>query len=368
MDYEAPQFFHVMRYATEAEGDVIDMVSGDPDWDPPSALRDGLREFADFEPKQFQYPPSEGLDRLRELIADDRGIDQSQLVITHGAGEANYLAMARAFERDAGDEAVLLDPVYPYYPAKINMIGGTVRTVQTAPDGDLDVDVIAEAVSTDTAVIVLNTPNNPTGAVYRIDDIRAVVEIAEDHDALVVVDEVYDKFDLSGRFTSAQTIDSDHCIVTSGFSKSMAITGLRIGYAIAPAAHIGAMKARHMITTVAGSRPGQYAVLRALEETPPSYYSTTRSLIAERIEAFTTALDGVGAAYTTPHGAFYVLARFDGFPGTLENIERLIDEAGVAGMPGDAFGAGRADWLRFALVTDRTTEAADRLGAYFQAR
>lgn len=365
MSYDEPPFFHVMRYATEADGDVIDMVSGDPDWDPPNALRDGLREFADFPPKTFQYPPSEGLDDLRQVIARRRAVDVDRVVVTHGAGEANYLAMARAFEQDRGDEAILLDPIYPYYPAKVDLLGGTQRIVQTAPDGGLDVEAIAETISGDTALIVLNTPNNPTGAVYRFDDVRGVVELAEDHNALVLIDEVYDEFDLSGRFRSALDLDSDHCIVTSAFSKSMAITGLRVGYGIFPDAHAAAAKARHMIVTVAGSRPGQYAVLRALEETPAAYYEATRSRIRDRVEAFTTALDRVGATYTTPDGAFYVLARFDDYPGTMSNIERLIDEAGVAGMPGDAFGTGRADWLRFALVTDRVEEAADRLGTFF---
>ncbi|WP_123621249.1 pyridoxal phosphate-dependent aminotransferase [Halorubrum sp. CSM-61] len=365
MEYEEPKFFHVMQYAAGADGDVIDMVSGNPDWEPPAALREALREYADLPPEEFQYPPSEGLVELREAIAERRNVDPDRVVVTNGTGEANYLAMARAFERGAGDEALLMDPVYPYYPGKTDMLGGESTLVPTERDGSLDVDAIREAASEDTALVVLNTPNNPTGAIYDLDAIREVVEIAEAVDALVMVDEVYDHFDLTGEFESALTLESERVLVTSGFSKSMAITGFRVGYGIFPEVHVGDAKTRHMLVNVAGARPSQYAVHHALAETPPEYYAEARDLLSERVDAFTDALDAAGAEYTRPEGAFYVLARFDGFPGTMANVKRLIDEAGVAGMPGEAFGTAREEWIRFALVTPRTVEAAERLADYF---
>ena len=365
MEYEEPKFFHVMQYAAAADGDVIDMVSGNPDWEPPAALRDALREYADLPPADFQYPPSDGLRELRERIAARHDVDAERVVVTNGTGEANYLAMARALDRGAGDEALLMDPVYPYYPGKTHLLGGEPTLVPTARDGGLDVDAVREAASEDTALIVLNTPNNPTGAVYDLDAVREVVAIAEGVDALVVVDEVYDRFDLTGSFESALTLDSDRVIATSGFSKSMAITGFRVGYAVFPEAHVGDARTRHMLVNVAGARPSQYAVLHALAETPPSYYAEARDLLADRVDAFTAALDAAGAEYSRPEGAFYVLARFDGFPGTMANVKRLIDEAGVAGMPGEAFGTARDEWIRFALVTPRAEAAAERLADFF---
>ncbi|AUX09178.1 aspartate/tyrosine/aromatic aminotransferase [Halalkaliarchaeum desulfuricum] len=366
MEYQEPQFFAVMQYASRAAGDVIDMVSGNPDWEPPAALREGLREYADASPDEFQYPPSEGLRELREEIAARRNVDVSQVVVTNGAGEANYLGMASALDRDTGSGVVLVDPVYPYYPGKADMLGGEPELVPSRRDGSLDVEAMVGAIDDDTACVVLNTPNNPTGAVYDIDAVRRVIETAEEHDAVVVVDEVYDHFDFGGDFESALAIDSPHRIVTSAFSKSMAITGLRVGYAILPEALVGGAKTRHMLVNVATSRPAQAAVVHALQETEPEYYERTRRLLSERIDAFTDALDAAGAAYTTPEGSFYVLARFDGFPGTMENVQRLIDEAGVAGMPGETFGSAREDWIRFALVTPRATEGANRLAEYFE--
>ncbi|WP_224447489.1 pyridoxal phosphate-dependent aminotransferase [Haloprofundus salilacus] len=365
MEYDEPLFFRVMRYAEAADHDVIDMVSGNPDWEPPSALRDGLREFADADADAFQYGPSAGLTELREEIAERRNVNASQIVITNGAGEANYLAMARALERDAGDGVLLTDPVYPYYPGKAQMLGGDVTLVPVVEDGGADVAAMREAATEETALIVANTPNNPTGVVYDRETMEELVSLAEEVDALLVADEVYDHFDHTGEFESALTIDSDRRIVTTAFSKSMAITGFRVGYAIFPESLVDAAKTRHMLVNVAGSNPAQYAVLRALRETDPTYYEETRAMLRDRIAAFTDALDAAGAEYTRPEGAFYVLARFDGFPGTMANVERLIDEAGVAGMPGEAFGPSREEWIRFALVTPRAQEAAKRLADYF---
>ncbi len=365
MEYETPLFFHVMQYAARADRDVVGMVSGNPDWEPPEALRDGLREYADLDSDRFQYPPSEGIRPLREEIAARRGVDAAQVIVTNGAGEANYLAMARAIERDRGREILLTDPVYPYYPGKTSMLGGSQSFVAANESGQLDPAVIRDAASEETAAIVVNSPNNPTGAVYPEATMEQLVAIAEEYDAILISDEVYDHFDLSGQFASALAVDSDHRIVTNAFSKSMAITGFRVGYAIFPPDLVADAKSRHMLVNVAGSRPAQYAVLQALREAGPDYYERNRELLADRVEQFTTALDAAGAEYTTPQGSFYVLARFEGYPGTLDNVERLIDEAGVAGMPGEAFGDSRREWLRFALVTPRVAAAADRLTAYF---
>ncbi|WP_049927415.1 pyridoxal phosphate-dependent aminotransferase [Halopiger goleimassiliensis] len=366
MEYETPLFFRVMQYAADADRDVIDMVSGNPDWEPPSALREGLREYADLEPDAFQYPASEGLADLREEIAARRGVDAEQVVVTNGAGEANYLAMARALERDRGDEILLTDPVYPYYPGKTAMLGGRQTYVSARENGQLEPGVVREAASEETGAILINTPNNPTGAVYPEETMRELVAIAEDNDAVLISDEVYDHFDLSGQFASALGVDSDHRIVTNAFSKSMAITGVRVGYAVFPETLVENAKSRHMLVNVATTRPGQYAVLQALRETDPDYYERNRDLLRERVDTFTNALEAAGAEYTTPQGSFYVMARFEGLSGTLENTFELIDEAGVAGMPGETFGESRRDWFRFALVTPRVEEAAERLAAYFE--
>lgn len=366
--YDEPLFQRVIEYAAAADRDVIDMVSGHPDWEPPAALREGLKTYADSDVNAFQYPPSEGLSELRGEIAARRGVDESRVLVTNGAGEANYLAMAEALDREAGSEILLTDPVYPYYPGRTTMLGGEATRVPVRDDGHVDVAAMRDAASSNTAAIVLNTPNNPTGAVYHREAVAELADIAREVDALLVVDEVYDHFDYTGRFESAVTLDRDHVVVTTSFSKSFAITGFRVGYVILPEPRIDAVQTRHTLTNLAVSRPAQVAVLAALRETPPSYHEAVRDQLRERIAAFTDALDAAGADYTNPEGAFYVLVRFDGVPGTLQNVKRLIDDAGVAGMPGAAFGDAYDEWLRFTVCTDRVDEAADRLAAYFDDR
>ncbi|QZP36736.1 pyridoxal phosphate-dependent aminotransferase [Halobaculum magnesiiphilum] len=365
MHYERPQFFHVMQYAASADRDVVDMVSGNPDWEPPAALRDGLREYADADPDEFQYPPSEGLRDLREEIAARRNVDPDRIVVTNGTGEANYLAMAAALDRDAGSEVLLTDPVYPYYPGKTELLDADATLVPAERDGSLDPERFREAASEETSLILVNTPNNPTGAVYSRETMRDLADLAEEVDATLVADEVYDHFDFTGAFESALTLDSDRVIVTTGYSKSMAITGFRVGYAVFPKHLVDAAKTRHMLVNVTTSRPPQAAVLRALRETDAEYYADVRAMLRERAATFTDALDAAGAEYTSPDGAFYVLARFEDVPGTMENAKRLIDEGGVAGMPGETFGSARDEWLRFALVTPHVEEAAARLTDYF---
>jgi len=373
MDYETPQFFRVMKYASGAEGDVIDMVSGNPDWEPPEALREGLYEYADVDSGQFQYPPSVGLTALREEIAARRGVDRSRVIVTNGAGEANHLAMSGALEAMDGNEIIMVDPVYPYYAGRAGMLGADRTYVPVDEDGHLDAGTVRDLASKETAAIVVNSPNNPMGVTYGGDTIEELVDVAEDCDAVLVSDEVYDHFDYSGKFTSALSVDSPSRIVTNSFSKSMAITGWRVGYAIFPDADrpapygdlADAARTRHMLTNVATSRPAQAAVLHALEHTGPEYHEAARDRMEERIDHFTTALDEAGAEYTDPEGSFYVMARFPDVGGALEDVKWLIDEAGVAGMPGEAFGESRADWIRFALVSPRVEEAAQRLEEFF---
>lgn len=366
MDYERPLFFHVMAYAAEADRDVVDMVSGNPDWEPPAALREGLREFADLPVDRYQYPPSEGLHELRKEIAARRGVDLERVLVTNGAGEANHIAMAAALDEQPGDEIVLTDPVYPYYSGRAALLRADARYVPVDEAGRLDPADVRAIASDDTAAIVVNSPNNPTGAVYGEAVKCELAAIAAEHDALLVSDEVYEQFDYADRFHSALGFEPEHVLVTHSFSKSMAVTGLRVGYLVAPERLIPALRTRHMLTNVAGSAPAQHAVLRALRETPSEYYDSAREQLRDRIDAFIEALDAADADYTRPDGSFYVMAKFEGYPGTLENVKRLVDEVGVAGMPGDAFGETRSDWLRFALVSPRVDEAAERLASFFE--
>lgn len=361
MDQEDPSFATVLRRVARTSHDVIEMVNGTPDWEPPPSLRDGLRDTADVEAQAFQYPPMRGLRPLREELADRRNVPTESVMVTAGATEANHIATAHALTRHSGDEIVIADPYYPYYPRRAEILGGTPVQVPVSDDGVLDPEAVAAVMGPETAAIVVNTPNNPTGAVYGLDVLQELVGLAEEHDALLISDETYGHLDLSGSFVSALSVDSDHRIVTNSMSKSLAITGLRVGYMISPTPHRERLFDRHELTTISASRPAQAAVLEALRETGPGYYEAVRDRLRNRRETFCSALDDAGATYTRPDMPFYVMANLPGLPGTLESVITLIEEYGVAPMPGSAFGTSRRDWLRFALVTPQIDAAATRL-------
>lgn len=366
MDYDAPEFFDLMAYVADSDHDVIDMVSGNPDWGSPPAIQTALAEYAELGGEDFQYPPTEGLVELKSEIGYRHDVDPERIVITVGGGEANYLGIGLGLDWKPGTSVLLTDPVYPYFPGTVQMLGGRDTYVPTDNDGRLDPEIVEQHMNSDIAVVVVNTPNNPTGAVYDSHTMQQLAEIVEKYDAALVSDEAYDAFDFSGRFTSALEFNTTNTIVTKSFSKTMAITGFRVGYGIFPTTSLAsAARDRHMLTLTAGVRPTQYAVLHALQTTEQQYYEECRAIMASRINIFTDALDSAGAEYMKPDGGFYVMTKFDGYPGTTENVKRLIDECGVAGMPGSGFSDNRRDWIRFALVTPRVEEAADRLRAYF---
>lgn len=361
MDDDVSPFATVLRKVANADHDVVEMVNGTPDWPPPTPLRSGLKQAADGEPAEFQYAPTRGLRPLRQELAERRSVPADSIIVTAGATEANQIVMAHALSRSSGQEVVMAEPFYPYYPRRTRRLGGTPVTVPVRSDGVLDPQDVADVTGPETAAIVVNTPNNPTGSVYAEEVLRSLVEIAETCDAILLSDETYGHVDLSGSFVSALTIESSHRIVTSSVSKSMAVTGLRLGYLSAPEPHRGPLADRHELTTISASRPIQRAVLQSLQETDPDYYESVRERLRDRRRTFTNALDTLGATYTMPDMGFYVLAKIPGLPGTMDTVTRLIEDVGVAPMPGAAFGDSRSEWLRFALVTPRVETAAQRL-------
>jgi hypothetical protein len=159
MDTDSPLFSHLMAYVDDADRDVADTVSGNPDWEPPTALRAGLREYAGGPSPEFQHPPSEGLEPLREEIAECRGVDAERIVITNGGGGANYLAMACGLERCSGDGVVVADPIHPYYSGRTAMLDGDLRPVPVAADGMLNPAAVRERVLRDGAI--LGIPRHP---------------------------------------------------------------------------------------------------------------------------------------------------------------------------------------------------------------
>lgn len=362
MEYTRPRFFEIMAYAREADRDVIDLVSGNPDWDPPAGVRDGLEAVSSAPPANLQYPPSEGLPELREAIANRQGVSRDQVIVTNGAAEANYLALAGALETNPGTEVILFDPVYPYYPEKVRLLGGKPQRLSRPVTGTIDLKTVEEAISTETATIMLTTPDNPTGAVQSGSTLEQLDALAHEYDATLISDEVYDEFDYSGTFRSARDV-SDRALVTNSFSKTFAITGFRVGYLLVPEHLFDPARTRHLLTTITASRPAQAAVRAGLKADTADYQRQARQRMNERIDQFIEILTADGVTCQRPDGGFYVNVNLEEWAGTTEDVKAFIDAHGVAGMPGEHFGENFDDWIRFALLTDRVEEAAERIRA-----
>jgi aspartate/methionine/tyrosine aminotransferase len=363
-------FEAVQRAGEEADHDVVDLVSGSPDWEPPQSLRDGLRAYADGDAGGFDYPPLAGLSGLRAWIADHHGVDREQVLVTTGASEANFLATAAVLDAGAGKTVVLPDPAYPYYGDRVRLLGGAVRRIPLGPTGDLEVGDLTLA--DDVAAVALNTPNNPTGAVYDESAMAAVADAAGRVDAHLISDEVYAPFDRSGQFTSARTV-ADDAILVGGFSKSLAVTGFRVGYGVFPPALLEDARRYHRLCTLTASRPAQAAVQAALESLDDDagfddLVADHRRRLAARAETIGEALGAGGADVVEPEGGFYLLADVPGVPGTVEGVRTMIEGAGVAGMPGAVFGETTAGHVRFSLVSPRVETAARRLREWLGER
>jgi aspartate/methionine/tyrosine aminotransferase len=374
-------FEAVQQAANEAERDVVDLVSGSPDWAPPQALRDGLGAYAATDAENFDYPPIAGLPALREWIAAHHDVDREQVLVTTGASEANFLAVAAALAENGGDTVVVPDPAYPYYGDRARLLGGRVQRLSLGPTGELDGGTLDDlAWSTpggrrgdaDTAAVVLNTPNNPTGVVYDQSTMAEVAGTVDAADATLISDEVYAPFDRSGQFTSARAV-TDDAVLVGGFSKALAITGFRVGYGIFPPRLLETARRYHRLCTLTASRPAQAAVLAALEtlddgEGLSDLVADARRRLGARSETLERALADVGDTVVSPAGGFYVLVDLPGVPGTVDGVRRLIEEAGVAAMPGAVFGETTAEYVRFSLTAERVETAAERLRAWSSAQ
>ncbi|MFB6197647.1 MAG: pyridoxal phosphate-dependent aminotransferase [Halobacteriaceae archaeon] len=348
----------MFEYAVTSDRDVVNMVSGSPDWDSPTSLSRGLHNYADE--GGSAYPPTTGLTRLREEIANRRGVNRDQIIVTAGACEANHILTAYALDA-FGSKVAFLDPVYPYYPGRVDLLGGDPVTIPAGATGEIEPRAIRSPLDEEIGAILLNTPNNPTGAVYDHSTLEEIIHAAEEQGALVICDEAYDHLDLSGTFTSSLAIDSPHRAMVGSFSKTLAATGYRVGYLIAQPDIVDDVKQYKTLTSIATSRPAQAAVHHALEEVSPEYFQAVRERLLDRREIFCNALSKMGAEHIVPDGGFYVLAKIPEYSGSINDAKRLIDERGVAAMPGEAFGDTISEWLRFTLVTDRVEEAANRL-------
>ncbi len=280
------------------------------------------------------YLPANGLPELREALAEklnlENGIHATADTVTVVPGLTTGQLLIYLAILDPGDEIIVLDPYYPPYPHLASTVGAHVVYVSTLPTYQPDLPAIEASITNRTKAIVVNSPNNPTGAVYSEDTLRKIADIAERHNVLVISDEIYEHFVYDGKHFSIGSV-YPNTITLNGFSKEFAMTGWRVGYITGPPEIIDAINELQQYIVMSSSSIAQHAALAALKHRPQlaAKYKVKRDLTAKRLAAMEYDIHGL-------QGAFFAFIKA---PNDLTDIEfvDMASERGLIIVPGRAF-------------------------------
>jgi aspartate aminotransferase len=330
-----------------ADADAINLGLGQPDFPTPEHVREAATDAIEAG-EVDGYTSNKGILELREAVANryatDRNldVDPNDVIATSGASEALHLAVQAHV--DPGDEVIVPDPGFVSYEALTHVAGGEPVPVGLREDLTLDPAAVEDAITDHTALFVVNSPANPTGAVQSESDMRAFARIADEHDVVCVSDEVYEHIVFEGaHYSPASYAESDNVVVVSGCSKSYSMTGWRLGWVTASERRIERMLRVHQYAQACASAPAQYAGRAALEG-PQEPVREMTAAFEERRDVVLDGLADIGLQTPTPKGAFYAMPEVpDGF------VEEVIDR-GVVLVPGEAFGDRGAGHARISYA------------------
>ncbi len=355
--------------------DVITLGRGDPDLDTPGPIIDGAFQLMDG---PIERPPVRGLDRLRQAIAARYERDRRlvvdpgrEILVTNGAQEGLFLALLALV--NPGDGVLMTDPRYSAYDQAVDAAGGRLVLVPTGRDHDFAPEPAEIQERAGRAkVLVLVNPSNPTGAMVHPEGVRAIADVARRAGLLVVSDEIYEGLVFDGvEVCSVATCEGmrDSTVTLSGFSKTYAMTGFRVGYLIGPPAFIEAAASLKAAISGPGPLLPQCAALAALEG-PQESMEAFRQTFDGRRRLMMRGLDELGIPYGYPGGGFFVwadISRF-GIPSG-EFCHRLLSEARVLVFPGTSFGSAWEYYVRISLLQpeERITEALTRLKQFLDS-
>jgi aspartate aminotransferase len=359
--------------ALEASGrDVIHLEIGEPDFDTPANIRAAAKRALDQ--GWTHYGPPTGLPSLREAIAADatarKGfpVDPEDVVVTPGAKPVMFFALLALAE--AGDEVIYPDPGFPIYESMTRYVGATPVPIPLREERDfrMDVDELRSLVTDRTRLIIFNSPHNPTGSVLTAEDLAAVAAIAEERRITILADEIYGRILYEGEHHSIAALPgmAEQTIVLDGFSKTYAMTGWRLGYAILPPALVPAFTRLIINSVSCTSSHSQLAAVEALTGPQDDVDAMVEEFRARR-ELIVDGLDRIpGIRCRLPAGAFYVFPNVAGTGLTgAELADRLLEEAGVSVLAGTAFGSTGRDHVRVSYANSRgnISEALERIAS-----
>ncbi len=368
--------------ALKAQGrDVIGFGAGEPDFcTPPHIVEAAVRAAA--EPRFHKYTPTPGLPELRAAIADktkrDSGYDVTaeQVLVTNGGKQAVYNTFATLL--DPGDEVLLPAPYWTTYPEAIRLAGGEPVVVPTyEPNGYLaTVDQLDAARTERTKALLFCSPSNPTGSVYPAAEVEAIGRWAAENDVWVVTDEIYEHLVYGDAEHVSMPVVApeiaDRCVVLNGVAKTYAMTGWRVGWMVGPKDVITAATNLQSHATSNVSNVAQAAALAAVSGDLAAVAEMRAAFDRRRRLIFSMLNEIEGVDCPEPLGAFYAFPSFRGLLGreirgrtpetTVELAELLLEEAEVAVVPGEAFGAPGYARLSYALGDDDLRRGIERMG------
>jgi aspartate aminotransferase len=349
----------------EADGvDVVDLSVGAPDFPTPENVSQAAKDALDA--GHTGYTPSSGIPELKEAIVEKLAADglshtTDEIIVTPGGKQALYEVFQTVI--DKGDEVVLLDPAWVSYEAMVKLAGGSLSRVDLAPhEFQLEpaLEDLAETVSDDTELLVVNSPGNPTGAVFSDAALEGVRDLAVEHDILVISDEIYKEITYGVEATSLGSLEGmgDRTITLNGFSKAYSMTGWRLGYFAAPEELVSQAGKLHSHSVTCAVNFVQHAGVEALRNTDDAVVEM-RDAFRERRDMLVELFADHGVDVTVPDGAFYMM-----LPVAEDDMawcEEAIQEAHVAMVPGTAFNAPGYARISYAASEERLREAVERL-------
>ncbi len=349
--------------------DVIALTAGEPDFDTPDFIKEAawqaLREG------KTKYTPPAGIPELREALCQkfkrENALEYTPDQITVGVGGKGVLFNLFQAILDPGDEVILIAPYWVSYSAQVELAGGVPVVVKTEAEAGFipDPEKVAAAVTPRTKALVVNSPNNPTGAVYPEEVLRALAELAEKRDFYLVSDEIYEHLIYEGTHFSPGRLAPDHVITVNGVAKTYAMTGWRLGYAAGPKDVIQAMTKIQGQSVTHPTTFVQWATVRALSDLEQSrkFIETARTAFDRRRRLVVEGLKKLGLPTPEPKGAFYVMPdvrRID--PDELKAAEILLEKARVAVVPGTDFKAPGHVRMSYATSEENLEKALRRIG------
>jgi aspartate aminotransferase len=355
----------------EREGrSIIHLELGEPDFHPAAPVVDAVRDAVAA--GRDRYVSTRGIPALREAIAEylkrtrRLAVSAEEVLIAPGCKMALSLAMMALIE--PGDEVLYPDPGFPIYPSFTRGLGAKAVGFGLEEKNKFqpDLDEIASKITPRTTALIFNSPNNPTGTVFSAEALRRIAELAEKHDLWIISDEIYARILFGGEYESIWSLPgmAERTVIIDGFSKSFAMTGWRLGYAVAPKNVVDAMDLLVLNTFTCAAEFTQVAAIEALRDSTQAVDAMVEEY-RKRRDLFVAGLNRIpGFRCHAPDGAFYAWVNIEETGMAAEEVAKiLLEEAGVAGIAGAAFGVGGKSYLRFSLVSARNLleEALERM-------